>query len=798
MTTPASTSAALYRDPTRPISERVQDLLERMTLDEKIAQLGSAWVYQLLDDGVFAPEKARALMAHGIGQITRIGGASSVRPADSARLANTIQRFLVEQTRLGIPAIVHEETCSGYMARNATCFPQIIGLASTWAPELAEAMGAVIRTQMQAVGAHQALAPVLDVTREPRWGRTEETFGEDTYLVARAGSAFVHGLQTDDLRQGVLATGKHFVGYGASEGGMNWAPVHVPERELREVYLAPFEAAIKTAGMASIMPAYHEIDGVPCSAWRWLLTNLLRGEMGFDGLVVSDYFAVHMLDEYHHVAATKADAVRLALEAGIDAELPSTDYYGAPLQEAVESGAVGMALIDEVVGRALTMKFRLGLFERPFVAPEQAVEVFDTPAQRQLAREIARKSIVLLKNAGDPSINSGQSLLPLRKDIGSIAVIGPNADNVRHQMGDYSYPAHIETLLELLEQPGQLPQVLPGKIELADIGVEMVSVLTGIRRVIGPKTEIRYAKGCDVLGDSQDGFAEAIAAAAAAELAIVVVGDKAGLTDSCSSGESRDRAELGLPGVQEQLVRAIAATGTPVILVLMNGRPLAIPWIAEHIPAILEVWLPGEEGGNAVADVLFGDASPGGKLPISFPRSVGQLPVYYSHKPSGGRSHWKGNYVEMSTTPLFPFGYGLSYTSFAYADLRLDRTAVAANEQVAISIAITNTGARTGDEVVQLYVHDVHASVTRPVQELKGFQRISLAPGETRTITFQLDVRQLGFYNQAMAYVVEPGAVEVMIGSSSQDIRARGTFTIAGATTDISRDKVFFSRTTVE
>jgi beta-glucosidase len=785
-----SGSTPLYRDPARSVHERVQDLLARMTLDEKLAQLGSAWVYELLDEGQFSSKKARALMERGIGQITRIGGASSLRPEDSARLANAIQRFLIEETRLGIPALVHEETCSGYMARGATCFPQIIGLASTWAPELAEAMGGVIRAQMRAVGAHQALAPVLDVTREPRWGRVEETLGEDPYLVACAGSAFVRGLQADDIGRGVLATGKHFLAYGVSEGGLNWAPVHLAERELREVFLPPFEAAIKTAGLASIMNAYHELDGVPCGASRWLLTDLLRGELGFDGLVVSDYFAVQMLEDYHHVVSTKAEAARLALEAGIDIELPGTDCYGAPLRAAVESGAVDQALIDEVVGRALAMKFRLGMFERPFVAPQQAAAVFDTPDQRELAREIARKSIVLLKNAGE--------LLPLHKNLASIAVIGPNADNVRHQMGDYSYPAHIETLLELMNQPGQLPQTLPEKVELADIGVEMVSVLAAIMRLVGPQTTIRYAKGCDVLDESQDGFAEAVAAARAAEVAIVVVGDKAGLTDSCSSGESRDRVELGLPGVQEQLVRAIAATGTPVVVVLMNGRPLAIPWIAEHIPALLEVWLPGEEGGQAVADVLFGDTNPGGKLPISFPRAVGQLPVYYNHKPSGGRSHWKGNYVELSTTPLFPFGYGLSYTSFAYANLRLDRQQVAPTGEVAISIDISNTGGRAGDEVVQLYVHDVQASVTRPVKELKGFKRISLEPGETRTVTFQLDVRQLGFYNQVMDYVVEPGAVEVMLGSSSQDIRAACAFTIVGATTDISHKKVFFSTASVE
>ncbi|HEX9369883.1 MAG TPA: glycoside hydrolase family 3 N-terminal domain-containing protein [Roseiflexaceae bacterium] len=788
MTITTSNASAIYRDPARAIPERVRDLLDRMTLDEKIAQLGSAWVYELIDDDGFAPAKARALMQHGIGQITRIGGATSVRPTDSARLANAIQIFLREETRLGIPAMVHEETCSGYLARGATCFPQIIGAASTWEPELIEAMGGVIRTQMQAVGAHQALAPVLDVTRDARWGRVEETFGEDPYLVARMGSAYVRGLQTDDVSRGVLATGKHFLAYGVSEGGMNWAPAHVPARELHEVFLMPFEAAIKTAGLASIMNAYHELDGVPCGASRWLLTDLLRGQLGFDGLVVSDYFAVQMLAEYHHVAATKAEAARLALEAGIDVELPGTDCYGAPLRAAVESGIVSETLIDEVVGRGLAMKFRLGLFERPFVEPEGAAAVFDTPTQRELAREIARKSIVLLKNEGD--------LLPLSKDLRAIAVIGPNADNVRHQMGDYSYPAHIETLLEMLEQPGQLPQTLPDKVELVDIGVEMVSVLDAIRRAVGPQTQLHYARGCDVLGESQDGFAEAVAAARAAEVAIVVVGDKAGLTDSCSSGESRDRAELGLPGVQEQLVRAIAETGTPVVLVLMNGRPLAIPWIVEHIPAILEVWLPGEEGGSAVADVLFGDASPGGRLPISFPRAVGQVPVYYNHKPSGGRSHWKGDYVELSTRPLFPFGYGLSYTSFAYANLRLDRQEVAPAGQVAISVDVRNTGERAGDEVVQLYVHDMHASVTRPVKELKGFKRVGLAPGETKTVTFTLDARQLAFYGQDMAFAVEPGAIEVLVGSSSEDIRLRGGFTIAGEPAEVG-DKIFFSSVTV-
>lgn len=788
MITTESMDTAVYRDASRSTSDRVQDLLARMTLDEKIAQLGSYWVYQLQDGHGLSAEKANALIGSGVGQITRIGGASSLPASGSANLANAIQQFLRHQTRLSIPALVHEETCSGYMARGATCFPQIIGVASTWEPTLVEQMGGVIRTQMRAVGAHQALAPVLDVTREPRWGRVEETFGEDPYLVARLGSAFVQGLQTDELRDGVIATGKHFIGYGASEGGMNWAPAHIPARELREIYAFPFEAAIQTAGLASIMNAYHELDGVPCGAARELLTDFLRGELGFDGLVVSDYFAVQMLAEYHKIAATKAEAARLALEAGIDSELPGTDCYGSPLCSAVQSGAVPESLVDQAVARILEIKFRLGLFENPFVNAEQAAAVFDTPAQRALAREIATKSVVLLKNKGDT--------LPLSQKIASIAVIGPNADNVRHQMGDYSYPAHIETLLEIMEKPELLPQTLPDRVELADIGVTMVSVLEAIKQKVGATTRVRYAKGCDVLGESQEGFAEAVAVAREAEVAILVVGDKAGLTDSCSSGESRDRAELGLPGVQQQLVEAVAATGTPTIVVLMNGRPLAIPWIAENIPGVLEVWFPGEEGGHAVADVLFGDANPGGKLPISFPRAVGQLPTFYNHKPSGGRSHWKGNYVELGAEPLFPFGYGLSYTRFAYSNLRVDRQTVEATGQVSISIDLTNTGVRTGDEVVQLYIHDVQGSVTRPVKELKGFKRIALEPGATRAVTFLLDVRQLSFYDRDMNFVVEPGTIEVMVGSSSQDIHASGSFEIVGAKTNVSR-KVFFSESAV-
>ncbi len=778
-----------YQNPSLPVGARVADLLSRMTLTEKIAQLGSIWVFEVLEGMKFSEAKAQKLFSQGLGQVTRIGGASSLNPTAGAELANTIQKYLVEHTRLGIPAMVHEECCSGYMARNATCFPQIIGVASTWEPELVEAMAAVVKTQMRAAGAHQGLSPVIDVTRDPRWGRTEETFGEDPYLVSQMGVAFTRGLQGQNWQEGVVATAKHFVGYGMSEGGMNWAPPHLAPRELREVYLLPFEAAVKEAKLASVMNGYHELDGVPCGASKDLLTHMLRDEWGFDGIVVSDYFAVNQLMVYHQIAASKSEAAAMALEAGIDVELPSTDCYADALRQAVESGALQEAILNQAVGRVLRLKFLLGLFENPYVDAQKTQTVFDTPEQRQLAYEIAQKSIVLLKNEGD--------LLPLDRKLGSIAVIGPNADNVRHMIGDYAYPCHIETLVEMRDSGNVFNMPIPDKIEMVDNFVPIISILAGIKNKVSPETKVYYAQGCQVLGDSQAGFAEAIAAAQKAEVAVVVVGDKAGLTRDCTTGESRDRADLNLPGVQQQLVEAIAATGTPVIAVLINGRPLAIPWLVQHVPAILETWLPGEEGAAAVADVLFGDYNPGGKLPISFPRTVGQVPVYYGHKISGGRSHWQGDYVDVSAKPLFPFGYGLSYTSFKFDNLRLDRPEVEIGGQVAVSVDLTNTGRCRGDEVVQLYLRDPQASVTRPVKELKGFKRVTLEPGQTKTVTFTLSTHLLGFYDREMNFVVEPGRIEVMVGSSSADIYLTGEFQIIGQAADISQKKRFSSQVTV-
>ncbi len=777
-----------YRDTSLGIETRVDDLVSQMTLDEKIAQLGSYWAYELLNGVIFAPEKAQKLLLNGVGQITRIGGSSNVRPHEGAALANNIQKFLIENTRLGIPAVIHEECCSGYMARGATVFPQAIGVASMWDPELVEKMGDVIRRQMRSVGAHHALSPVLDIARDARWGRVEETFGEDPYLVARTGVAYVRGLQSKDLNNGIVATGKHFVGYGASEGGMNWAPPHLAERELRDVYLYPFEAAVREGKMASMMNGYHELDGVPCGSSKKLLTNILRDEWGFDGTVVSDYFAITMLNEYHHVVPNKQEAAFAALDAGLDVELPFTDSYGAPLREAVLSGRVPESLLDVSLKRVLTQKFALGLFDNPYVN-EEAV-TFDTPDERQLAREIARKSIVLLKNEGN--------ILPLSKQLNSIAVIGPNADSVRNLFGDYAYPAHMETLLETKDKENVFNQPMPdSKLETVEDFIPAISVLAGIKAQVSSATQVHYAKGCEVNTPSTDGFAEAVEAAQKAQIAIVVVGDKAGLTDDCTSGEARDRADLDLPGVQTQLVKAIYDTGTPIVLVMINGRPVSLGWIAESVPAIMEAWFPSEEGANAIADVLFGDVNPSGKLPISFPVSVGQVPIFYGHKPSGGRSHWKGDYVETSSKPLYPFGYGLSYTQFEIGNLRFDSNRVTVDGTVHVQVDVTNVGERSGDEVVQLYIRQDATSVTRPSKELKGFQRVTVDPKQTKTVTFSLKVNQLGFYDQAYKFVVEPGKVKVMVGNSSQNLPCVGEFEIVGAKTEIHGSKVFFSDVSV-
>ena len=759
---------------------RVANLLDQMTLDEKIAQVVGIWVTDVLNkERHFDEEKAAQNLAHGMGHITRVAAAALVLPQDSAKLANAIQKFLVENTRLGIPAIVHEESCAGYMARGATTFPQALGLGATWHPELVEQMASVIRQQMRVVGAHQALAPVLDVARDPRWGRMEETYGEDPFLVTNIGLAYINGLQNGNLRDGIVATGKHFVAHALPEGGRNWAPVHIGEREMREIYLTPFKAAIQLSNIASMMNAYHELDGVPCGGSRELMVDLLRGELGFDGVVVSDYFTLRTLVNYHFVAKDATDAARLGMEAGIDIELPSADCYGQPLRDGLEDGRIDMALIDESVKRILTMKFDLGLFDNPYVDEGRVLEVFNTPDQISLSRQLARESVVLLKN---------EQVLPLSKDLSRIAVIGPSADSARLLQGDYHYPAHLEHIIEPEQNPNAPnPQERIESLNWDDHLPQSITVLQGIRSAVSSATEVSYTPGCNINDADKSGFAAAVAAAQNADVAILVMGDKSGLGQHNTVGESIDKAILNLPGVQQDLIEAIHATGTPVVLVLLIGRAYALTWSAEHIPAMLTAWLPGQQGGAAIAEILFGDVNPSGRLPVTFPRSEGQIPIYYNHKPSGGRSNWKSNYIDLSTKPLFVFGHGLSYTQFSYQDLTLSQKQATATSIIDVSVTVKNTGDYAGDEVVQLYLADPIASVTRPVKMLKGFKRISLQPNEERAIHFQLDVRHLGFHDTKMQYVVEPGEIVVMIGSSSDNIQLQDTFEITGSTTIVEQ-----------
>jgi len=767
------------------VDEKIKEILSKMSLDEKIAQVGSVWVHELFDEsGELSQRKMEKLLSNGIGQITRIGGASGLPPDKSAKVANEIQKFLVEKTHLGIPAIVHEECLNGYMAKGATIFPQMIGVASSWNPDVVSEIAHVIRTQMRAVGAHEGLAPLLDVSRDPRWGRVEETFGEDVYLVSVMAYNYIKSLQ-GNLQNGIMATAKHFVGYAASEGGLNCAPVHAGERELREVFLKPFEIAVKAGKVGAIMNAYHEIDGIPCAASKYLLTDILRKEWKFDGIVVSDYSAIDMIENYHKMANDKKAAAYLALNAGIDVELPTKKYYADELKAGIENGTIPVNILDRAVIRVLKSKSKLGLFKKHDVDEKKVMMVFDTSSQRKIALEAARESIVLLKNDG---------ILPL-KNLTSIAVIGPNAANGRNMLSDYSYPSHIEAFVN-----NEVPDVIPTSKYLKSLegNVKIVSILDGIKEKVSDKIKVKYAKGCDNLEPSRDGFDEAVKIARESDLVIVVVGDRSGLSLSATTGESRDRDTLDLPGVQEALVEELYKVGKPIVVVLVNGRPMSIKWIADHVNAVIEAWLPGEEGGHAVTDVLFGDYNPSGKLPISIPRSVGQVPIYYSHKPTGGRSNWHGDYVEESTKPLFPFGFGLSYTKFEYSNLEITPLKVDLGNVITVSCKVKNTGKVSGEETVQFYINDKVSSVTRPVKELKGFVKIHLDPNEQKNVIFEIPTDLLAFYDSKMRLFVEAGEFEIMIGSSSEDIKLRGTVQLTENVRASKKQKKFFSTVKIE
>jgi beta-glucosidase len=777
----------LYLDSARAVLERIQDLMARMNLEEKLAQLTSYWFNDLQINREPSPEKMRSLLGSGIGQISRIGGSSTLPPRGVAHAGNVIQHFLMEQTRLGIPAILHEECCLGYLGLGGTIFPQMIGLASSWNPDLVRRITTEIRRQMLAIGARQGLGPVLDIGCDPRWGRVEETFGEDPLLVTRFGVAYIRGLQGEEKQSGVLATAKHFAAHSIPAGGLNCAPVQLGPRALWETFLMPYQGAIREAGVRSVMNAYHELDGEVVAASRAIMTDLLRGSLGFDGLVVSDYSAISMLQSFHHITTDLRTAAALALRAGIDLELPSRKCYGEPLRAALENGDVSGKDIDTAVGRILQAKFELGLFENPYV-DEGAVEAcFETAPQRVLAGEAARQSIVLLKNDG---------VLPLAK-LRTIAVIGPNANVSRNLIGDYSYLSMSE-LLVLHPIPGLGNGEIPNEEQIHTHSVKIATILEAIQVIAGAGTQVTYAPGCGVTGSDRSGFEDAARLASQADVTILVLGDKSGLVPDCTCGETRDRAELGLPGVQEELAKAVVATGKPVVVVMVNGRPLSITWLADNASAILEAWLPGEEGGAAVAAVLFGAVNPGGKLPVSIARSAGQIPLTYNHTPSGGHSNWYGDYMDLPAGPLYAFGHGLSYTTFEYSDLQISPEKAISGGRVDISLSVNNTGKVAGDEVVQLYVCDESSSVPRPVIELKGFYRITLRPGERRKLTFHLPVNLLAFYDTERKLIVEAGTVRISLGSSSADLRLSGSLEIVGHSPTEIAERVLECPVTVE
>jgi beta-glucosidase len=755
-----------YRDADRDVDARIKDLLGRMTLDEKLQQLGGVEPAELAGPDGFDPVRGARLLGQGIGCITRIGGVSGLGPAARVRMTNAIQRYLVEQTRLGIPAIVVEDAVAGYCARGATQFPQAIGVAATWAPDDVRAMADAVRVEMLSAGARLALGPVLDIARDPRWGRLEETFGEGAYLAGRLGVACVRGLQTGDLRSGVLAAARHFVGGGLSEGGMNHAPVQLGPRELREAFAEPFAAAVRDAGVRGMVCGGSAVDGAPPAASPELLDELLRSELGFDGLVVADDSAIARLVDHHGVAGDKAAAAVLALGAGVDVELPALDCCGEPLKGLIEAGKLEATVVDAAVRRVLRAKFELGLFETPFVDEAVAADAVDAGAHRALARRLAEQSMVLLKNDG---------VLPLRRDA-RVALIGPTADDARLLLGDHHYPVRGEPAYRESDRDADGDRSDGGNdFRPGPYFVDIVTPLAGIAEFVSPQ----YEAGCAVMGDDDSGISGAVSTARAADVAVVCVGGRSGRLPDCTSGESRDAAGLGLTGLQSRLLTEVAATGTPVVLVVIGGRAFALEAEAVLSAAVVMAWLPGEEGGRALARVLFGEVNPAGRLPVSLPRSVGQVPAYHNHRSGGGRSSPLGDYIDQATRPLYPFGHGLSYSEFEYVDLECP-AAADVHASINLWVTVRNRSDRDGEEVVQVYLRDRVADVARPERKLVGFQRLPIPAGAVRRLKFVVDTSQLGYYDRRLRFVIDPGEVEVQVGASSRDIRLRGTVVLQG------------------
>jgi beta-xylosidase len=769
-TTGLPTAELPWRDTELPIARRVTDLLGRMTLEEKVAQLYGVWVGADPEgDGVAPHQHDLAdvpaadwadLIAHGLGQLTRPFGTVPVDPALGARALARAQAEIVAAGRHGIPAIAHDECLSGFMAWGATIYPTALAWGATFDTALVETMAAQVGASMRSVGVHQGLAPVLDVVRDYRWGRVEETIGEDPYLVATIGTAYVRGLES----AGVVSTLKHFVGYSASRSGRNFGPVSAGPREVADVLLPPFEMAIRDGGARSIMHAYTEIDGVPGAANAAMLTDLLRDEWGFEGTVVADYFGVTFLALLHKVAANESEAAATALQAGVDVELPTVRCYGSPLLDAVRAKRISEEYVDRAARRVLVQKCQLGLLD-PDWSPDPPALMklehgidgdvdlvrglidLDTDESRRVSRQLAEESVVLVTNSG---------VLPL-PPAGRIALVGPRADDMLAMLGCYTFPSHVG-----IRHPDW------------PTGVEIATLLEATRAEL-PGADVAYALGCDVDSHDTSGIAEAVAAATSADVCVVALGDRAGLFGRGTSGEGCDADTLALPGAQGELLEALLGTGTRVVLVMVSGRPYALGPYVDRLSAIVQAFFPGEEGGSALAGVLSGRVCPSGKLPVSLPRSPGGQPSTYLTVPLGLRSAVSN----VDPTPLFPFGHGLSYASFRWDDVLVDGAAIAAEHRtsistagdVQVSLAVHNISDRAGADVVQLYLRDPVAQVTRPDVRLIGYARVELQPGATARVTFDVSADLSSFTGRAGRHIVEPGDLELQLSSSSSEPR---------------------------
>lgn len=761
-----------YKNPAFTIEQRVSDLLTRMTIEEKVGQLlcPLGWeMYEIKGEAVSPSSKFKQMMKdRHFGMLwatyradpwTKKTLSNGLNPALAAKAGNALQKYVMENTRLGIPLFLAEEAPHGHMAIGATVFPTGIGMAATWSPQLIEEVGKAIGKEIRLQGGHISYGPVLDLARDARWSRVEETFGEDPVLTGDIGQAMVKGLGSGDLSRAysTLATLKHFLAYGISESGQNGNPSFAGMRELHENFLPPFRQAID-AGALSVMTSYNSMDGIPCTANQYLLTELLRNEWHFKGLVVSDLYSIEGIHESHFVAPTMEDAATMALTAGVDVDLGGDAYMN--LINAVNSGRVSISVLDTAVSRVLRQKFEMGLFENPYVDPEKAKKEVRNEEHISLARRVAQASITLLKN--------DRSLLPLSKTISHIAVIGPNADNRYNMLGDYTAPQeeeNVKTVLDGIRKKLESSQHLSSQIEHPQVEYP----------------QVEYVKGCAIRDTTNCNIAQAVAAARRSDVIIAVVGGSsardfktsyketgAAIADDTTlsdmeCGEGFDRATLSLLGKQQELLTALKATGKPLLVVYIEGRPLDKTWASENADALLTAYYPGQEGGTAIADVLFGDFNPAGRLPVSVPRSVGQIPIYYNKK--APQSH---DYVEMSATPLYSFGYGLSYTTFTYSDLQISPLA---SHSFEVSFRVRNAGSYDGEEVTQLYLRDEYASVVQPLKQLKHFERIHLKRGETKSVKFILSEKDFALINREMNTVVEPGTFQLMIGASSDDIR---------------------------